>query len=152
MQNHLKTNDSGTEYFVRAIYSHPFVSIRVVELHVVASLNPADGPRFFADHGRHEDSGARSEVRRPVAQHHTGRLVDAGGVGVDGAVHLQDDDAVSETLGLTPDALDAAHRIKQQHNPQRGPEVWGRRKTHGKSKEITTVGSTLYSPKQTEEK
>lgn len=96
----------------RMRYSHPFVPIRVVELHVVAGLNPADGPRFFADDGRHEDAGVSSEVRRPVAEHHAGRLVDAGGAGVDGAVHLQDDDAVSETLGLTPDALDAAHCIE----------------------------------------
>lgn len=50
-----------------------------------------------------------SEVRRSVAQNHAGRLVDAGGVGVDGRVQLQDDNAVSETLGLTLEALDAAH-------------------------------------------
>lgn len=51
-------------------YSHPFVSIRVVELHVVARLNPADGPRLFPGHWRHKDAGTGSEVRRPVAQDH----------------------------------------------------------------------------------
>lgn len=93
-------------------YSHPFVSVRVVELHVVTRLYPADGPCLLPGYWRHKDPGTGSEVRRPVAQDHAGRLVDAGGVGVDGAVHLQDGDAVSETLGLTPDALDAAHRIE----------------------------------------
>ncbi len=93
-------------------YSHPFVSISIVELHVVTSLNPADGPRLFTGYWRHQDSGASSEVRCPVAQDHAGWLVDAGGVWVDGTVHLQDDDTVSETLGLTPDTLDTAHCIK----------------------------------------
>lgn len=105
---------------------------------MVTGLNPADGPRLFAGYWRHKDPGTRSEVRRPVAQHHAGRLVDAGGVRVDGTVHLQDDDAVSETLGLTPDTLDAAHCTKQQHNPRQRPEVW-RGKTHGHSEKIITV-------------
>lgn len=117
-------------------YSHPFVSIRVVELHVVTRLNPADGPRLLTGDWRHQDPGTSSEVRCPVAQDHAGWLVDAGGVGVNGAVHLQDDDTVSETLGLTPDTLDAAHCIKLQHNPQQRPEFWGRRReTHGKKKQ-----------------
>lgn len=97
---------------LRCRYSHPFVSIRVVELHVVARLNPADGPRLFPGHWRHKDAGTGSEVWRPVAQDYDRWLVDTGGVGVDGAVHLQDNDTVSETLGLTPDTLDTAHRIQ----------------------------------------
>lgn len=106
------------------LYSHPLVSVRVVELHVVARLNPADGPRLFTGYRWDENSGRGSKVRRPVAQDHAGRLVDAGGVGVDGTVHLQDDNTVSETLGLTSDALDAAHCIKWQHKAQQGPEFW----------------------------
>lgn len=93
-------------------YSHPFVSIRIVELHVVTRLYPPNGPCFFPGYRRHKDPGTSSEVRCPVAQHYTGWLVNAGGVGVDGTVHLQDDDTVSETLGLTPDTLDTAHCIK----------------------------------------
>lgn len=107
------------------LYSHALVSIRVVELHVVASLDPADGPGLLPGYRWDEDSGGGSEVRRPVAQDHAGRLVDAGGVGVDGAAHLQDDNTVAETLGLASDALDAAHRIKWQRKPQQRPEFWG---------------------------
>lgn len=133
-------------------YSHPFDSIRIVELHVITSLDPADGPRLFAGYWRHQDPGAGSEVRCPVAQHHAGGLVDAGGVGVDGAGHLQDDDTVSETLGLTPDTLDTAHCIKEQHSPQQRPEVW-RRKTHGHSKKSHHRSiHTMFSPPHTHEK
>lgn len=119
-------------------YSHPLVSISIEELHVVAGLDPADGPRLLAGHRRHQDLGMSAEVRRPVAEHHAVGLVDAGGVGIDGGVHLQDDDTVSETLGLTPDTLDAAHRIKQQHNPQERREVWKRRD----ARRTTTDGCT----------
>lgn len=91
---------------------HPFVAILVVELHVVTGLNPADGPCFFARYRGHQDARTRSEMRCPVAQDHAGRLVDAGGVGIDGSVHLQHDDTVSETFRLTPDTLDTAHCIK----------------------------------------
>ena len=130
-------------------YSHPFVPVRVVELHVVAGLDPAHGPRLLSRHGRHQDAGGGSEVRRPVAQHHAGRLVDAGGGGVDGRVQLQDFDTVSGTLGLTPDTLDAAHRIQLQRNPQQRPEVWRRRReTHGNSTRITTDGSTAEQKKK----
>lgn len=107
------------------LYSHALVSVRVVELHVVASLDPADGPGLLPGYRWDENSGGGSEVRRPVAQDHAGRLVDAGGVGVDGAAHLQDDNTVAETLGLASDALDAAHRIKWQRKPQQRPEFWG---------------------------
>lgn len=77
-------------------------------------------------------------MRGPVAQNHAGPLVNAGGVRVDGRVQLQDDDTLSETLGLTPDTLDAAHCIELQPNPQQRPEVWRRRgKTHGKTSELS---------------
>lgn len=79
---------------------------------MVAGLDPADGPRLLSCYWWHQYSGVRSKVRRPVAQDHAGCLVDAGGVGVDGSVQLQDDDVVSETFGLTSDTLDAAHCIK----------------------------------------
>lgn len=79
---------------------------------MVAGLNPSDDPCLFTSYRRHQDSRTSAEVRCPVAQDHIGRLVDAGGVGVDGTVHLQDDDTVSEILGLTPDTLDTAHCIK----------------------------------------
>lgn len=86
-------------------------------------------------------------MRRPVAQHHAGRLVDAGGVGVDGTVHLQDDNTVSETLGLTSDALDAAHCIKWQHKPQQRPEFWREeRRIKTAREEGITGGSTPPSP------
>lgn len=83
---------------------------------MVTSLNPADRPCFFAGYWRHQNPGTSSEVRCPVAQDHAGRLVDAGRVGVDGSVHLQYDDTVSETLGFTPDTLDTAHCIRLNSN------------------------------------
>lgn len=129
------------------MHSHPFVPVGVVKLHVVTGLDPADGPCLLGRDRRHLDPRVRSEVRRPVAQDHAGRLVDDGGAGVDGRVQIQDDDAVSETLGLTPDALDAAHRMKLQHNPQPRPEVWRRRrKTHGNSERISTLVLPFPSP------
>lgn len=134
-------------------YSHPLVSIRVVELHVVASLNPADGPCLFSGYRWDENSGRSSEVRCPVAQDHAGRLVDAGGVGVDGAVHLQDDNTVSETLGLTSDALDAAHCIKWQHKPQQRPEFWREERCMKTAREEGSQGDPRHLlPKSTQDR
>ena len=115
-------------------YLHPLVPVRVVELHVVARLDPADGPRLFAGHGGHLHPRERSEVRRPVPQHDAGGLIDARGIGVDWRVHLQHHDTLSEAFGFTPDALDAAHRIEYHHSPQQRPEVWGG-KMHGHNSE-----------------
>lgn len=98
------------------IYLHPFGSVFVVKLHVVARLDPADRPALFTGHWRHQDPGGRAEMRRAVAQHHAGGLVDAGGVRVDGGVHLQNHDAVPETLGFASDALNTAHH-KQHERP-----------------------------------
>ncbi len=98
------------------IYLHPFRSVFVVKLHGVARLDPADRPALFTGHRRHQDPSGRAEMRRAVAQHHAGGLVDAGGVRVDGGVHLQNHDAVPETLGFASDALNTAHD-KQHERP-----------------------------------
>lgn len=98
---------------------HALGSVSVVKLHVVARLDPAHRPRLLGGHRGHEDARAGAEVRRPVAQHHARGLVDAGGLRVDGGGHLQHDDA--ETLRLAPEALDAAHVVKQQQQRRRDP-------------------------------
>lgn len=79
---------------------------------MITRLNPADRPRLLTGYWWHQDMGMSSEVRCPVAQDHVGWLVDAGGIGIDASFHLQDNDTVSKTLGLTPDTLDTAHCIK----------------------------------------
>lgn len=115
---------------------------------MVAGLNPADGPRLLPGYRWDENSGRGSKVRRPVAQDYAGGLVDAGGIGVDGAAHLQDDNTVSETLGLTPDALDAAHCIKWQRKPQQRPEFWREERCMNTARaEGITEGSTPASSK-----
>ena len=131
-------------------YSHPFGSIFVVELHMIACLNPANGPRLFPGYRWHQNSSRGSEVRCPIAQNHAGWLVNAGRVGVNGGVHLQNYDTFTETLWLTPNAVDTAHCIKYQHNPQQRPEVW-RRKTHGNSSKFTTIVSTFQIVKKATE-
>lgn len=97
-------------------YSHSFGSVFVVKLHVIARLDPADSPALFTGHRRHHDPSRRAEVRRPVAQHHAGGLVDTGGVRVYRGVHLQNHNTVPKTLGFTPDTLNAAH-----HQPHQRP-------------------------------
>lgn len=106
----------GSLCVVCQIYLHPFRSVFVVKLHVIARLDPADRPALFTGHRRHQDPSGRAEMRRAVAQHHAGGLVDAGGVRVDGGVHLQNHDAVPETLGFASDALNTAHH-KQHERP-----------------------------------
>lgn len=103
------------------IYLHSFGSVFVVKLHVIARLNPADGPALFTGHRRHHDPSRRAEMRRPVAQHHAGGLIDTGGVRVDGGVHLQNRDTVPKTLGFTPDTLDATHHQQHQRAAEHQP-------------------------------
>lgn len=97
---------------------HALGSVSVVKLHVVARLDPAHRPCLLGGHRGHEDARGGAEVRRPVAQHHAGGLVDAGGVRVDGSGHLEHGDALAETLRLAPEALDAAHGVEQQQQKQ----------------------------------
>lgn len=97
---------------------HALGSVPVVELHVVARLDPAHRPGLAGGHRGHKDARGGAEVRRPVAQHHAGGLVDAGGIRVDGSGHLEHGDALAETLRFAPEALDAAHNVQQQQKQQ----------------------------------
>lgn len=96
---------------------------------MVARLYPANCPSFFAGNRRYQNPGRGSEMWGPVSQYDAGGLIDAGGVRVDGGVHFQNGDTLTETLRLTLDTLDAAHCIKEQYNPNKCPDLW--RDAHG---------------------
>ncbi len=98
------------------IYLHPFGSVFVVNsMWLHAWIQPTVQLSFPATGGTRTLADARKCGVR-VAQHHAGGLVDAGGVRVDGGVHLQNHDAVPETLGFASDALNTAHH-KQHERP-----------------------------------
>lgn len=90
-------------------YSHSFAPVLVVELHVVASLDPPYSPGLLPGHWRYQDPSWSPEVWGPVPEHHARGLVDAGGVRIDGGGHFENGDALSEILGFTPDTVYAAH-------------------------------------------
>lgn len=76
-------------------------------------------------------------MRRAVAQHHAGGLVDASGVRVDRGVHLQNYDAVPETLGFASDALNTAHHKQQERPAEHEPSEGRTPHTHRPSEERT---------------
>lgn len=96
----------------KSSYLHPLFPILVVELHVIARLNPPHYPRLLAGEWRHQYASRGSEVRGSVPQNHAGGLIDAGGVRVDGRGDFEDFDTFTETLWLASDTLNTAHRIK----------------------------------------
>lgn len=104
-------------------YSHALLPILVVELHVAARLNPANYPGLLLGDGWHDHLGRGTEVGCPVAEHHAGGLIDAGGDGVDRGLHVNHRDAFPEDSGFAPDALNTAHGTQYRSDLQGRPAV-----------------------------
>lgn len=92
-------------------HSHAHVSVRVVELHLRARLDPAHRPRLVPGHRWHDHASRGSEVRRPVAQHNGRILLHGRGGPVDGGRHLVHHDV------LAPDPWLAGHALETAHGP-----------------------------------
>lgn len=68
---------------------------------------------------------------RPVSQNHVGRLIDAGGDGIDGGFDIDDRDAFPNAFGFAANALNTAHGPQHHDNPQNSPAVL-RQGRHGR--------------------
>lgn len=97
---------------------------------MIARLNPSNGPCLFQRHARYQYSRRCPEVRGSVSKNHIRGLVNASAVGVDGCVHLENDNTLAETFGFTTNALKAAHCMTDENVPQVHTGVT-RRRTHG---------------------
>ena len=91
------------------LYSHANITIRVVELHLCARLDPAHRPRLVPRHGRHDDPGRSPEVRGFVPQHDGRVFLDDRRALVNGGRDVVDNDVLAPDPRLSGDALDATH-------------------------------------------
>lgn len=65
-------------------YLHSLLPVVIVKFHVAASLDPTHDPGLLLGKRGHQDLRRGSEVRGPIAQHHAGGFVNAGGNGING--------------------------------------------------------------------
>lgn len=91
--------------------------IVVVELHVATCLDPAHDPGLFLGDRGHPHLRCSPEVRGPVSQNHTGRLVDISGDAVNGGSHFDDGNTFPKTFGFAANALNTAHGHQYESNP-----------------------------------
>lgn len=91
------------------LHLHAQVAVGVVELHVVAGLDPTHHPGVTARDRRHEDASGGAEIGRSVAQHDGRCLLDGGGSRLDGGRHVVDHDVLPAHPRLARHALQAAH-------------------------------------------
>lgn len=94
---------------VTLMHLHADVSVRVVEFHLSARLDPSNHPGLMARDGRHDHAGRGLEVRRPVAQHYRRVLLDHRRALVDGSRHVAHADVLAFDTRLAAEALDTAH-------------------------------------------
>ncbi len=83
--------------FIQWTHLHSFIPICIEEIHLIASLDPANGPDLFAKHGWHLHLSWCPEVRRVVSQNHIRWLIDDSRTGINGGLQFQDCDVLMKT-------------------------------------------------------